>query len=112
MMNLITLSVYGIWYKKTYFGAISEPCCNTAPVVNHSEFPIVNWFSKWSGSSMHGYGLSHSCGDSLPKIKKHNEMPRYAKPKTIQTPCENGSMKENSLGICIVGFLYKMPIPT
>lgn len=26
----------------TYFGAISDPCCNSAPIVNHNEFLKVN----------------------------------------------------------------------
>lgn len=68
-------------YVCTYFGAISEPCCKNAPVVNQKELFNVNWFSSSSGSSIHGYGLSHSVGDNRPNMKKQNDTPIYTKPK-------------------------------
>lgn len=49
----------------TYFGAISEPCCIKDPIVNHSEFKRVNWFSSTGGSSIQFRGLSHSYGLNL-----------------------------------------------
>ena len=35
------------------------------PIVNQSELSMVNWFSRTSGSSIQGLGLSHSSGASL-----------------------------------------------
>lgn len=49
----------------TYFGAISEPCCIKDPIVNHSEFKRVNWFSTTGCSSIQFLGLSHSYGLNL-----------------------------------------------
>lgn len=40
--------------RKNYMGAISEPCCIRLPIVNQSEFLILNWLTRNSGSSMHG----------------------------------------------------------
>lgn len=44
----------------TYFGAISEPCCMSEPMVNQSEFIRVNSFSRTSDCPLHGWGFSHS----------------------------------------------------
>lgn len=44
----------------TYFGAISEPCCMSEPMVNQSEFSRVNSFSRTSDCPLHGCGFSHS----------------------------------------------------
>lgn len=49
-------------------GATSEPCCMREPVVNQKLLERLNWFSSSSGSSMHGYGLSHSYGENLARI--------------------------------------------
>lgn len=51
--------------RNTYLGAMSEPCCISEPMVNHSEFMRLNWFSRISGSSLQGWGLSHSYGLNL-----------------------------------------------
>lgn len=78
------------------FGSISEPykdrlwlvrpsfisrgertCCSNAPAANHIELCNVNWFSRKSGLSMHGYGFSHCDGDILPRKKKHNVTNTY-----------------------------------
>lgn len=85
--------------RSSYLGAISDPCCSRAPVTNHNELPKpLNWFSNFSGSSMHGYGLSHSDGAIRPKKNRHSETPRYAPPKYPQTCIENGAMNEYGFG--------------
>ena len=48
------------WLSVTYFGAMSEPCCMSDPMVYQSELIIVNWFTRTDGSRLHGCGLSHS----------------------------------------------------
>ena len=44
-------------------GATSDPCCMSDPMVNQKLLARLNWFSTSSGSSTHGYGLSHSYGE-------------------------------------------------
>jgi hypothetical protein len=49
----------------THLGAMSEPCCIREPMVNQRELRRLNWFSRTSGSSLHGWGFSHSYGLNL-----------------------------------------------
>ena len=44
----------------THIGAISVPCCISAPAANQPEFCKLNWLTRNSGSSIQGYGLVHS----------------------------------------------------
>lgn len=53
---------------------------------------------------MQGYGLSHSPGEILPRMKRLTETPRIPIPRYIHTSLENGDMKEKSDGGCFVGF--------
>lgn len=94
-----------------YFGAISDPCCNNAPIANHIEFWKLNWFSNSVGSSMHGYGLSHSAGQIRPRKNRVHETAKHAPAKYIQTSTENGDINENVDGGFFVGLRYKIEIP-
>ena len=60
---------------------------------------------------MHGYGLSHSEGEILPKMNNKIDTPKYAAPKYIHTSVENGDIKENVDGGCLVGLRNKIEIP-
>ena len=79
-------------------GATSEPCCISDPMVNQKLLAKLNWFSNSSGSSMHGYGLSHSKGDSLANTKRTRET--KTRPNTVynHTSAVKGDMKESRLG--------------
>ena len=59
-------------------GATSAPCCMTEPIVNQKLLAKPNWFSNSSGSSMQGYGLSHSYGDNLANKNKTRDTQMYA----------------------------------
>jgi hypothetical protein len=54
-------------------GATSDPCCMRDPMVNQKLFAKLNWFSSSSGSSMQGYGLSHSKGEKRASIQMSRE---------------------------------------
>ena len=58
--------VFGLVFGRyTYLGERSLPCCIKDPIVNHIELIRLNSFTKTSGSSVHGCGLSHSYGLNL-----------------------------------------------
>lgn len=97
--------------KYTYIGAISDPCCIRLPTVNHNEFLKLNWLTRNSGSSMHGYGFVHSAGLNLPIIKKLKETKMKETANNIHTSMENGKAKVNKLGGAGSGFLNNMLIP-
>lgn len=78
---------------------------------NHIAFAKLNWFSSCVGSSMQGYGLSHSAGEIRPRTKRHKETVKYAPPNEIHTSFENGDMNENVEGGCFDGFRYKIEMP-
>ena len=63
-------------------GATSDPCCIRDATVNQKLFAKLNMFSISSGSSMHGYGLSHSYG--LNRANTKNARETTVKPKTYQ----------------------------
>lgn len=48
-----------------YLGRKSHPCCIKEPMANHMQLKRVNWFSKWSGLGLHGWGFCHSYGVNL-----------------------------------------------
>ena len=54
-------------------GATSDPCCIREATVNQKLFAKLNIFSSSSGSSMQGYGLSHSYGVKRANTKKARE---------------------------------------
>lgn len=64
-----------------------------------------------SGSSIHGYGLSHSPGDMRPRINRQIETPSRPIPRYIHTSLEKGDIKEKSDGGCFVGLRYKIVMP-
>lgn len=88
----------------TYMGAISEPCCNIAPVANHTELDMLNWLMRNSGSSTQGNGLFHSSGQIRPSRKKERETTTKAIARAIQVSMAKGSAKEKKLGGALVGF--------
>lgn len=92
-------------------GAMSEPCCISDPIVNQNAFERLNWFSKYSGSSIHGYGLVHSYGLILAMMNSKTDTPQYAVITQSQTNALNGAKNENKLGELFVDFLYNMLIP-
>ena len=51
-------------------GATSDPYCIREATVNQKLFAKLNIFSSSSGSSMQGYGLSHSYGVKRANTKK------------------------------------------
>ena len=53
-----------------YLGDKSLPCCIKEPIVNHIELIRLNSFTSTSGSSVHGWGLSHSYGLNLKTPKQ------------------------------------------
>lgn len=108
---VLTIRINCIVWCATYTGAISEPCWSSAPKVNHNEFLTLNWFSKCSGSSIHGYTFCHSEGDNLLIRKNESDIIKYVKPSVIQTLEENGDININKLGGTGSGFLYRIPIP-
>ena len=72
--------MYSERYKKswTYLfdeeaGATSEPCCIREATVNQKLLARLNIFSTSSGSSMQGYGLSHSYGVKRASTKKASD---------------------------------------
>jgi hypothetical protein len=95
----------------THIGAISEPCCMRLPVMNQKQFLRLSWLTKYSGSSMQGYGLCHSLGEMRPKRKRAMETPKNAAARSFQTPTAKGSAKEKKLGGAFLGFWYKILIP-
>lgn len=103
--SLVKLSV------KTHIGAISDPWHIRLPVANQMEFDILNWLIRYSGSSMQGYGLVHSSGQSLPMTNNEKATRKKATARAIQTSIANGSAKEKKLGGAVKGFLNRMLIP-
>ena len=62
-------------------GATSAPCCIIEPIVNQKLFARLNWFSNSSGSTLQGYGLSHSWGLNLANTNSTKETKTYPKEK-------------------------------
>lgn len=87
-----------------YMGAISEPCCIRLPTENQRAFLRVNWLTRNSGSSMHGYGLVHSSGQKRPMMKRAMETQKKAAASVIQTSTAKGAAKEKKLGGAFFGF--------
>lgn len=87
-----------------YFNSISEPCCIIEPVMNHIQFLNCNWLTKYSGSSIHGYGFSHSAGDIRPKMKRMTAIPIHDITSSFHTSNAKGSAKEKNFGGALVGF--------
>ena len=54
-------------------GATSDPCCIRVATVNQKLFAKLNIFSTSSGSSIQGYGLSHSYGVNRANTKKASD---------------------------------------
>lgn len=63
-LAICTVIVYPV-IDDTHLGDMSEPCCIREPIVNQRELRRENWFSKTSGWSLQGCGLSHSYGLNL-----------------------------------------------
>lgn len=95
----------------TYMGAISEPCCNIAPVANHTELDMLNWLIKNSGSSTQGYGLFHSSGHILPKRKNDRDTTTNAIAKAIHVSMAKGSANEKKFGGALDGFWNRILMP-
>ena len=57
----------------SYFGARSEPCCISAPILCQRQFSRLRPFSNSVGSDSQGWALSHSAGLSL----KNKELGKF-----------------------------------
>ena len=91
---------------KSYLGQASLPCSMSAPIVNHKEFNTLNLFSCCAlYPDSHSYGL-HLLTKNSPTLT-----PQYANTIQIQIIGLRGSIKENTPGLVISGFLIIILIP-
>jgi hypothetical protein len=54
-----------------YFGAKSQPCCMSEPMVNQVLLRKLKLFSNSFGLGSHGWGLTHSSGVSLMSSRRN-----------------------------------------
>lgn len=85
-------------------GATSEPCCIKLPTTNQTEFCMLHWFTRYFGSSTHGYGLFHSPWQSLPMMNMDTATASDEAINISQTSGAKGSAKEKKLGGAFFGF--------
>jgi hypothetical protein len=81
------------------------------PETNQKQFLRLSWLTKYSGSSIHGYGFVHSDEQIRPNTNKTIDTVRYDKATKIQISRAKGSAKEKKLGGAFLGFWYKILIP-
>lgn len=89
-----------------YRGQASLPCNIRAPIANQREFKIPKWLSI--GPPLE---LFHSYGLNRPIRNKPTLTVLYATTMQIQILASRGSMKENTPGFMISGFLIMILIP-
>ncbi|KAI9577336.1 hypothetical protein GQX74_013045 [Glossina fuscipes] len=74
--------------------------------------PLSSKFHIFSvGSSMHGYGLSHSAGEMRPNMNILSETLTQDIPSHNHTSPENGDMNENNFGGSFIGLRNNIAIP-
>lgn len=62
-----------------YFGAKSQPCCMSEPIVNQVLFWKLKVFSSSFGSGSHGCGLTHSNGVNLYEMENNRDILSHSK---------------------------------